>query len=239
MKTSKWRKYQWMKQSDGLRPFLPETKRLTPGTMVDMVKRHQQVILKPMLGYKGRGVIQLSDLGHDTFEWHIKHKKIRSNGLPGLYDHFLHEYGHRRYLIQQKICLAEMDGCPFDFRVMVQRKSFQKDWHVTGKLAKVAAAPFVVTNYTKQMLPASQALSAVFGEETTVEIMQQLDQLALDVVRHIAPHDQEHRLFGLDIAVDTHGHLWIIEANTKPDIKMFRNLPDLHEYKTIRAYKRG
>ncbi|WP_206933813.1 YheC/YheD family protein [Halobacillus kuroshimensis] len=237
--TSKWRKHVWMKRSPVIRPFLPETKRLTPDTMLDMIQRHKQVILKPARGYKGRGVIQLSDLGDDSFEWHVNHKKIRSSRSSGLYEHFTNTYSTGRYLIQQKISLAEFDRCPFDFRVMVQRKSTQTAWHVTGKLARVAAAPFIVTNYTKQMLPAEQAASAAFGETAAVDLMKQMDKLGLHAAHHIAPYYVDHRLFGLDIAIDKDGHLWIIEVNTKPDIGMFRNLPDLTAYKTIRSYKKG
>ena len=50
---------------------------------------------------------------------------------------------------------------------------------------------------------------------------------------------KKSHIFELDIAIDTGGKIWIIEANLRPSISMFNLLKYKKQYKMIKRYRRG
>ena len=88
-------------------------------------EKHNQVIIKPRNGYQGRGVTQISSLGKDLYEIHAENKKVTLTDREEVYNQLKVQkksLQNKRYIVQQRVLLATINDCPFDLRVMVQRR---------------------------------------------------------------------------------------------------------------------
>lgn len=238
----KWTKHKLMSQDDLLIGYLPDTVYFTEETLWGMLEKHGKVMLKPCFGYQGLGVIQLSALENDHIELHKEYKKIILNGKEETYSYLKENHFSRkrpRYIVQQKIPLATINNNPFDLRVMVQRKRNSLEWVITGKLAKLAANNYVITNAAKAILSLEEAVQrSTLNNEQTNNIVTELDQVSLIVAEQLAKSYPNIRAYGIDLGIDQEGKIWIIEANLSPSIFMFKLLKD-GSYETIRCYQKG
>jgi hypothetical protein len=239
----KWTKHKLMLENERLASFLPDTQYLDRTSLNIMLDKYNQIMIKPCLGYQGRGIIQISSLSDERFELHIERSKSFVNGKENVYDylkenHFPQKRRHR-YIVQQRIPLATINNSPFDIRVMVQRKRDSLEWVVTGKLAKVAANNFVVTNAAKAILSVEDAIeTSLINNEKIKDIVAELDEVSLLIAGQLANSYTQRRVYGIDLGIDTEGKVWIIEANLRPSVSMFKFLND-GSYETIKSYKRG
>ena len=235
-------KHKLMSLDERLLGYLPETQYFTEETLWEMLEKHNQIILKPCFGYQGLGVVQLSALENDHIELHKEYKKNILNGKEDTYSYLKENHFSRkrpRYIVQKKIPLATINNNPFDMRVMVQRKRKSSDWVVTGKLAKVAANNYVITNAAKAILSVEEAMQrSTLNNEQTNNIVTELDQVSLIVAEQLAKSYPNIRAYGIDLGIDQEGKIWIIEANLSPSIFMFKLLKD-GSYETIRSYQKG
>lgn len=99
---------------------------------------------------------------------------------------------------------------------MVQRRP-NSPWQVTGKLAKVAGKGFVVTNIAKShgyVVTVKKAIE--MSKLPTLKfsnMLKQLDHVALLGAAKLGPSYRRVNTLGFDMALDTKGHVWIIELN--------------------------
>lgn len=122
---------------------------------------------------------------------------------------------------------------------MVQRRRNTSDWQVTGKLAKIAARGYIVTNVARTVCPVEEAIAASDLHTSLNEILIEIDKVSLLIANHLMDYYKKSHIFELDIAIDTGGKIWIIEANLRPSISMFNLLKDKKQYKMIKRYRRG
>nr|WP_263325968.1 YheC/YheD family protein [Neobacillus sp. Marseille-Q6967] len=238
----KWTKHKFMSKNEKLSSFLPETQYLTENSLSLMLDKYKQVMVKPCFGYQGKGIIMITRLNDEEFELHIGHQKIIISGKENIFEYLKQNHfskKRQRYIVQQRIQLAAINNNPFDIRVMVQRKRRSKKWVITGKLAKVAAKLFVVTNVAKAVLPIEDVIEkSTINSEKMKEIIAIIDQISMITAIHLAQFYKRTRVFGLDIGLDQEGKVWIIEANLTPAASIFKKLND-GSYETIITYKRG
>jgi hypothetical protein len=238
----KWTKHKLMSKDERLTAYLPDTQYLNRSSLNKMLEKYNQIMVKPCFGYQGLGIIQISVLSDEDFELHIGHRKIIINGKEKIYDYLKENHFPRkrqRYIVQQRIALATIENNPFDIRVMVQRKKNSSDWVVTGKLAKVAANNFVVTNAAKAVLSVENAIEkSLINNEKIKAIVADLEEVSLLIAGHLAKSYTKKRVYGIDLGIDQEGKVWIIEANLTPAVSMFKYLGD-GSYETINSYKRG
>ncbi|GHH99576.1 YheC/YheD family protein [Neobacillus kokaensis] len=239
----KWTKHKLMSQSDKLIGYLPDTQYFKKEILWSMLDKHKQVMLKPCFGYQGIGIVQLTALEGDAIEFHKNYKKLILNGKDETFSYLKENHFSKkrkpRYIVQQKIPLATINNNPFDIRVMVQRKKTSSEWVVTGKLAKVAANNYVITNAAKAVLSVEEAINrSTLDNEATQKIISELEHVSLLVAHHLAKSYPKKRVYGIDLAIDQEGRIWIIEANLSPATSMFKFLKD-GSYETIKSYKRG
>lgn len=237
----KWTKYKLMLENEKLASFLPDTQYLNKTSLTIMLDKYNQIMVKPCNGLQGRGIIQISALSDEKFELHIEHRKTFVNGKENIYD-YLKENNFlkkRHYIVQQRIPLATINNNPFDFRVMVQRKRDSIEWVVTGKLARLAANNFVVTNVAKAVLSVEDAIEkSLINNENINNIVADLEEVSLLIAGELSNSYSLRRVYGLDLGIDLEGKVWIIEANLRPAVSMFKYLND-GSYETIRSFKRG
>lgn len=239
---NKWSKYKYMKGSVSLVPHLPVIEQFTQFTFENLIIRYKQVVLKPIFGSRGRGVIQVSDLGNGQYEIHLENRKITLQGRDAVYDYLKNIIGTNEYMVQQLVPRATINGRPFDMRVIVQRKRNSRNWKVTAKIAKVAGKGYIVSNITRSkgklmMVPAALRKSTL-RKKSIIKMQSEIDIVALLSARRLSDLFPSHRIYGLDIALDQNGHVWIIEANLYPAMSHFLKLKDKGMYHKIMAYKR-
>ncbi|MFC3886043.1 YheC/YheD family protein [Bacillus songklensis] len=244
-KWNKWKHYQVMKEEEALLNYLPETQLLTEQSLWELMNKYNHVIIKPRQGVLGRGITQVSFIGKDLYEIHAENRKITLTSREEVYNNLndlkklLH---YKPYIVQQKIPLATIDDCPFDLRVMVQRKKNSATWVVTGKLAKVAAKGFFITNVAQNILPVEEAIqhSSLCQIHLQIQdLLSHIDRSALLAATQLETFYPKYRTIGFDIGLDQKGKVWIIEANFKSMISMFDLLKDKTMYQTIKSYEEG
>ncbi len=225
-----------------LSTLLPETRKVTKGDDIwGLLDKYNHVMLKPVSGSQGNGVIKVSK--NENRQYHMHHKNIIQNFLSRdqLWLSLDKKINSNNYLVQRYIHLSTIGKRPFDLRVIVQRKQDQGEWKVTGRYAKVAQEGFITTNLAKRgkVLPVDKAIlnSKELKDQNTTKLESEINRAALIVATKLGEIFPEHRIWGLDIGIDSQGRIWIIEVNSRPGLKGFRILEDQSMYKEIHHYK--
>lgn len=237
----KWFKYNLMKNDSQLAAHVPETHLFSKRDFFQMLDAYKEAIIKPVVGSFGHGVMKISEMSDGIFELHHGNKKISIAGRSKIYEYVNQKAvaNGKRHLIQYLIPLASVNGNPIDFRTIVQRKSGSRNWIVTGKHAKVAGDGYFVTNLKNNgmLLPTETALfQSNVADLNMAKAIAELDQLSVQAARCLSRTFAHHRIWGLDVGIDTDGKLWIIEPNYSPRVNGFRRLPDHTMFNTIHAY---
>ncbi len=216
---------------------------MTTLTFQQMLAKYKKVIVKPVGGSRGQGVFQVSALGNHLYEVHIENRKYKVRGKRQAFALIKSQVGARDYMVQRCISRADINGRPFDMRVIVQRKTNSTHWVVTAKVAKVAGNGYIVSNIERSkgtILPVGTALrySSLKGHSPHL-LQKNLDRVALQSVFRLRELFPGHRIYGFDLALDRHGRVWIIEGNLFPSRSHFRKLADKTMLRRINAYKIG
>ena len=140
-----------------------------------------------------------------------------------------------KYLVQQYLELATVDGSCFDVRVVMQKDS-NKVWGCTGIECRVAKKNTLITNISRggYALPLSTALKKAFPDHPNHKLlMKQLDDFCKKFCNHMDKMGEHFAEFGMDVAFEKNTNLWLIEANVFPSFKGFKVM-DYNNYLNIR-----
>ncbi|MED4453967.1 YheC/YheD family protein [Metabacillus fastidiosus] len=235
--------YTILKDDKFLSSFLPETVKLkTENDLWMLLDKYKKVILKPIFGRGGIGVIKVSK--NSSGHYHIQHNKERVSfhEKKQTFSYLKEQIKSKSYLVQQYIDLTRIRKCPFDLRVIVQRERETSEWNVTGKYAKLAQKGYITTNLSTkaEVLAIEEALQqSNLNSVNIAELLADVDEVALKVAQKLSEISIQQYIWGLDMGIDSNGRIWIIEANSKPGTKGFRQLDDKSMYKMIRKYKQS
>ena len=232
---SKWSQYQELL---GFYQNIPATGLLTEFTLKNYLAIYNEVIIKPCIGQQGLGIVQITKKDSGTYEVHTETIGIRKSNFDETY-HYINEnfLSRKDYIVQQKLPLASIDGCPIDVRVITQK--YNSEWIVTGKLVKVAARNFIITNVAQKLLTFEAAINDLNIPYPTIQLEQKINNICISAARQLENNIVGIDIIGFDIGFTSQGHIWIIEGNYKPDISMFNRLKDKTIYKNILMVKRG
>lgn len=237
---SKLLKTRVLEKTESLRPFLPETRWYSSDTLKLMLKRYPIVYIKPDKGGGGGGILRVRKLEDDKYE--VRFRACAKITTWSQLDGWLRScfIAGKRYLIQQGINLATINGRPFDFRLLLQRPN--KDWKLTGIVAKAAAPGRIVTNHCKGGKPvvaAEALLVAADGDLNTVERwVKMLVWLGLGTADALHAKFTGLRELGIDVGLDKNGRFWIFEVNTRPQFQMFKKIGNRSMYRKIMQFHR-
>ncbi|WP_339275555.1 YheC/YheD family protein [Paenibacillus sp. FSL W8-0426] len=240
---NKWLKYLLLKKYGPLAPYVPTTKRMSRHSFWALLRKYRHVIVKPVWGSRGRGVIQVSYLGNDKFAIHYENVRKVIQGKKNIYRYIRKKIGSADYMVQRRINRPTINKRPFDMRVIVQRKHHSSRWVVTGKVIKVAGKGYIVSNNTRskgKLLRFRSGIRRSSIRRLSVSGLEsKIDGVSILSARRLGAFFPGHRIYGLDIATDQRGHVSIIEANLYPAMSHFRKLKDRRVYRRILSYKRG
>ncbi|WP_339275551.1 YheC/YheD family protein [Paenibacillus sp. FSL W8-0426] len=239
MSIGKMRKYKEMLRNPVLRPYLPETHRMTKSRTLRMLKTHSSLFIKPNHGSGGSGIIRVKRLRRG-FEVRCgsSRKMVRRSSVLKV----IHSYrkSKHRYLVQKGLRLAKYHGVIFDIRVYLQKP--KNHWMIAGMVARVAAPHKFVTNYHKGGHAKSlrRVLFSIFkhNHAKVNAYERKIKKLSISIAKTVNKWHSIHEL-GVDLAIDKKGRIWIIEANSHPGHMLFTQLSDRTMIRTIMANKRS
>ncbi|OOR06662.1 hypothetical protein BW897_30735 [Bacillus cereus] len=243
VKGNKQRMYSFLQTDEYVSSLFPETMQLNETQdLWLLLDKYRHVVLKPISGSLGTGIIKLLIDSNDQCEMQYGNQTLKDLNKKQLLAHVQKKMKPKPYLVQEYIQLAKIENCPFDVRVIVQQKSTEFTYIVTGIYAKVAQEGYFTTNLAKKgkVLTLQQAIDrSHLNKVTTIdELVKNIDHAALQIAQKLGEISPHHRIWGLDVGIDHHGKIWIIEANSNPGMKGFKKLENKSMYKMIQAYKK-
>ncbi|WP_418790441.1 YheC/YheD family protein [Phosphitispora sp. TUW77] len=227
----KWKTHHFLSEHEGICRHLPETLLYTEAADVaKLIARHGTVYLKPSGGSSGKGIIVLFSRTSGYIAAYREFRNLKTVEITGfsqlntVLDNLIKG---RRYVVQQGINLAKIDGNPFDIRVLMQ-KNRNGEWLRTGIAARVAAAGNLISNIHAggHAEKITKVLQAVFpNPKQAQKILNDIRNLSALIVAFISK--EGNPLFGeiaVDLGVDESGKVWIIECNAIPGRSVFRRI---------------
>jgi len=221
---NKWDVHMMLSKYPGLNKHLPTTQELnSPEVLETFLKRYGVVFVKPTDGSLGAGILRIVRAGKgfsyrytrlDHPDHHGKASSLRR--MIAVTEKLLR---NRQYIAQRGLKIAHLNGGPFDVRVLLQKNNNNR-WIVHSMVARVAQPGNVVSNLADggQIVNPRRAIAAVFGASIKPSLM----TLRMRRIAKAAAYAIEKEMgfdfaeMGIDLAVDTSAHLWIIEANSRP-----------------------
>jgi hypothetical protein len=236
---SKWRKTQLLLRHQGIRPFIPETRKYNKVSLMSMLEKYKMVYVKPDLGTFGKGVMRAEQDGSQRFAYQYKEKRWEFKNVEALYKSMSKQAGDQSYLIQKGVHLLRHQKRYFDIRVMVQRNA-KGIWESTGIIGRLGHPRKIVTNYHSGGKPMAleELLKSHLPQSKQAELVRKLKELGISIAAQLQKTFPNFQQIGVDIGLDRSFTPWIIEVNTKPDPYIFNQLKDKSMYRKVLSYWR-
>ncbi|MCF2940317.1 YheC/YheD family protein [Paenibacillus alkaliterrae] len=212
---SKWTKTAVLLSHSSIAPHIPPTKRFTNNNLKSMLDTHQMVVVKPVVGAGGHGVIKVTSSSDGYAYTYYSHTK-RFASFAALIGALNKQRKGRAYLIQKGIYLATVDGRPIDYRVKYVKTA--TGWVYRSMVGRIARQGLFVTNLCRggKMVTAAQGISRSLtsGQVAAKKSkMRELTVLSTELLESRFPGIGQ---LGFDYGIDKQGHIWIFEVNTRP-----------------------
>lgn len=132
-----------------------------------------------------------------------------------------------RYLVQDYLHLTARDGRVYDIRSLIQ-KDGAGVWTITGMAARHGSPGSATSNLHGGGMAeeAERCLAHSFGTDQARRLLRSLAALSLHAAHTLEEHYGPLAELGLDFGIDHDGHIWLIEANSKPGRSVFRLIGD-------------
>ncbi|MGZ4135522.1 MAG: YheC/YheD family protein [Tumebacillaceae bacterium] len=233
----KWGCWRFFHQVPAIRPYLPQTTTLSLLSLKNYLAKYQAVYVKPSAGWGGRGITKVwrTQTGYSFVQERGSavhcatveevYRRLKASARPGI-----------TYIVQRGIALAEINGRPYDIRLMMMR--VHGKWEYVGMLVKVAGPNSVITNIARgkgYVVDVDTALKRSLGLGNAQIARLKQEMVALGYATCERFNDwKRYSQIGLDLAVDKNGKLWMIEENTGPAHSLFAKLKDKSIYNRIK-----
>lgn len=233
---SKWYIHLLLEQKPSLKTYLPQTYEATTKTIKKMMKRHDQILIKPENGSIGKGILKLDRIGS---KWELSYpipngehgQKWETETFRFMLPSLLKARIRRNlYIVQERVPLACYGEAPFDMRVSVQRNN-EGQWQVTGIVAKVASKGHFLTNVARG--GRTFTLEQVISQHPTLDLSQvknTVAQLAIEIAQYLGRRHKNLADLGLDIGITDDGKPYFIECNARDLRITFRNANMIKEW---------
>ncbi|GGA35351.1 YheC/YheD family protein [Paenibacillus physcomitrellae] len=211
----KWLKTEALLAEPSIAGHIPQTRLYDASNLKNMLHHFGMVVIKPVRGGGGFGVIKVEWNGR-TYSFTKGTMKKVYRSFNALFAALAKAKVKRKYLIQQGIRLARISGRPIDYRVKVVKVG--DSWQYRSMVGRLARPGLFVTNLCKggRQLTARQGLSRCFSGKKAAfkrKEMRELTNTSIGVLENAFPGIGE---LGFDYGVDVSGKIWIFEVNTRP-----------------------
>lgn len=216
MVPNKWTKFMVLNRSSDVAVHIPNMKKYSADNLKSMLSSHSFVVIKPMIGTGGLGVVKVERLGNGSYRYH----HAKTNRVVGTFDELDRSLNRirngRAYMIQQGVHLMRIQGRSVDYRVkMIKEKN---SWKITAVVARIARPGLFVTNLCRggRMESARSALSRGFPKKSAHLKKQTMRGVARTCTKMLENEYPGIAALGYDFGVDRSGRVWILEVNTRP-----------------------
>ncbi|PKM88587.1 MAG: alpha-L-glutamate ligase [Firmicutes bacterium HGW-Firmicutes-12] len=199
--------------------LIPSEKVSSIKELLNFLQLYHRVILKPVVGHKGQGVILIETCGND-FYLQVGSQQYKYN-IDELGRYLSKRIDDEHLLMQPYINCRTKSDCPYDFRLHVQ-KDGQGKWVITSIYPRIGANGRIATNlncggYTLYLEP---FLQQEFKDEY-YDIKRYLEHFSLQLAQYLDKIQKEYFSeeideLGIDVAFDDHGKICIYEINWRP-----------------------
>jgi glutathione synthase/RimK-type ligase-like ATP-grasp enzyme len=226
--------YDILVKNKELIPFIPETVIASTANLKYMMKKYNELILKPNSGSLGMGISKLTRINQRIWELSYYQKKslIKERFSTILPANLKNLISNPRVIIQQRIPLALCKGTPFDMRVSVQ-KNGHGEWQISGIVGKVAKKGRFITNVAQggTCFPLEELLRDLPHLDIQ-QVSKDIETLSIKVVKQLESKIPNLADLGIDIGITNNGKPMLIECNGRDLRVTFRNANMLDEWKT-------
>lgn len=213
---SKWAKTAVLLANSQIAPHIPPTRIFTKENLRSMLHSHSMVVIKPVCGAGGHGVIKVAKEG-DGYKHTYYARNKHFSSFNAFYQSLNGMRNGRRYLIQKGIRLATINGRPIDYRVK-HVKQADGGWVITAIVGRLAKPGLFVTNLCRggtrltgsEGIRRSISAAAVSSKKREMRL---LTKLSTQMLESRYPGIGQ---LGFDYGIDQSGKIWIFEVNTRP-----------------------
>ncbi|MEI4605765.1 YheC/YheD family protein [Bacillus cereus] len=192
--------------------------------LFDMINRYEKVIIKPISGNKGKGIIFIEKNGmHYNVNASMQVTTMNKKQLLSFVSYKIQEKG---YIVQQFISCQMRSGNVYDFRLHVQRNG-EGDWVITSIYPRIGPLGSIVSNmgsggYSTYL---DIFLKTEFDKDW-YNIQRYLEQFAINFSNHFNSlyKDVLFDELGIDVGIDNNQKLWLFEVNWRPGVPNIFNL---------------
>ncbi len=224
---NKWRLNNLLKNKKELKKYLIPTFLYSSKKTFNLFKKYKFLILKPIWGQEGTGVIEakrvddhflVSYKKKNNGVFQIKRKKIKNiSDIDFLIKKL---WRNNNYIIQPKIESVKFKDRIFDIRLVLQKN---KKWEISGFGARVASKDSFLCNIAAggEIFDGKYIIREVFPkryqkiikdiEKAAIKIGELLEKKISGIVAEL----------GFDFMIDKKGKVCLLEINSKPSPEIF------------------
>ncbi|GIO33842.1 MULTISPECIES: YheC/YheD family protein [Paenibacillus] len=212
---SKWLKTEALLTDPEVAPYIPQTKGLNKENLYGMLESYGFVVVKPIVGGGGYGVIKITRSG-GGYSITRSFKTGRYGSFDAMYQALLRTKVKRKYLIQQGVHLASIQGRPIDYRVKYVKSGDR--WEFRAMVGRLARQGLFVTNLCKggRLLPCREGLRRSLPHISSAAKKSEMRHLTRKCTAILESHFPGIGSLGFDYGLDRNGKIWIFEVNTRP-----------------------
>lgn len=229
----KWDLYARLSTHDHLHAHLPKTELLTGFADVKhMLETYGYIFLKSFYGYHAREVMSIEKrnrkyIVHLIYKGLKKLRLATEHELRRCIDHFVQ---NKPFVVQRGIRVLRYNELNMDLRLLLV-KDGSPNWQVIYNRARLAEKSFPIINSSlaKDIVAYDDIYEFSVRSMGTDSLpsSEQINRLTIDIALTIEKEFGPFGEMGVDMAIDQHGHLWFIEANSKPNKNPKPELEDI------------
>ncbi len=244
---NKWRLYQIMNEDPAMKNYLPVTRTVKhPDDIKMMLQNYKVVYLKSHFGKKGEYVLRVEVLPHGGYRYcYYRHELLTVKSVSGfqaLMDVVNKFFQGKRFLIQQAIQLLKYKNRLIDMRAELQRNG-DGGLEIAGISVRLGRPGSPVTTHGDAFRFDDFFVQKMGYSKKNLEALRSVvHELLFNVYEYIENNYDQYAEIGIDLAIDTNGKMWFIEANsqsTKVSLsKAYGKAVLIRNYKNILEYGR-
>lgn len=212
---SKWAKTAALLSHPRIAPHIPPTRLFSGPNLHSMLFAYGIVVIKPVRGAGGHGVIKVSREG-GTYTYTYYATQRRFNSFKGLLRALRSRQRGRRYIIQRGIRLATIAGRPIDYRV--KHVKLGDTWVIRAMVGRLARRGLFVTNLCRggTLLSAREGIGRSLSRRMVSRKKSEMRALTRAATAVLESRYPGIGQLGFDYGIDRLGKIWIFEVNTRP-----------------------
>lgn len=229
----KWMVYNKLKNHLQIRPYLPETKRISQSLeILKALEKWPAIILKPSVASRGIGIFLLMTK-HDQIivQTMNRHGRVEKTFRPDQLKKWSKILlAKQTYLMQPFLPLRDSQNRPFDLRVFFQRDKTGK-WTELGRGLRIGKENHFLSNIRAggEVYPYQYWLTTL-PEERQKFIDEEISELTSVLLEAIGASYPPVFELCIDIGIGMDGALWILEISSKPGtMVLLKTSPDKKE----------